>query len=60
MNRNFARYFACFTFDDGYRDNCGAAGDARICRALYLFCRAIAPKASAGAGGSRWKGRLQG
>jgi peptidoglycan/xylan/chitin deacetylase (PgdA/CDA1 family) len=21
LNRNFARHFACFTFDDGYRDN---------------------------------------
>ena len=41
IERDFARRFACFTFDDGYRDNRDyrAAGDARIRRAAHRLCR---------------------
>ncbi len=58
IERNFSRRFACFTFDDGYRDNRDFAlpvmreFDApftRLCRQRFRRRHA------AGCGGSRWR-----
>src|SRR6186997_619906 len=50
---NFARRFACFTLDDGYRDNRDFA--LPVMHPSPSMSLAISPKAPAGCGGSRWK-----